>query len=405
MTATPIRLGVVGLGRAFTLMLPAWQHDPRIELVAAYDPRPGAREQFLSDFPKARTYDTVADLCADPTVELVYIASPHQFHAEQVCLAAAHGKHVLVEKPMALQLADCQHMIEACNRAGVHLLVGHSHSYDAPIQQAYQLLHSGRFGAVRMIQAQYYTDFLYRPRRPEELNTAAGGGVIHNQAAHQIDIIRLLGGGEIHSVRAMTGAWDPARPTEGAYAALLGFKNGVFASLLYSGYARFDSDSMMGDVSEMGMPKDPASYGQARRRLAEFISPSQESQWKAESGYGGSLQRPIAAQPAWHQHFGHMIISCEHADLHPSPAGLWVYSNTTRELLALTPPKVFRQEVVDELWAVLRLAQPALHTGAWGMATTEACLALLESAQHQTELTLACQVAPAAPPALAVPLP
>ena len=121
---------------------------------------------------------------------------------------------------------------------------------------------------VRMITALDFTDFLYRPRRPEELATAAGGGAVFNQAAHQVDIVRLLAGGKVRSVRAFTGSWDRARPTEGAYACMLGFDNGVFATLTYSGYAHFDSDEFMGWIGEMGQKKDPTTYGTARRGLA-----------------------------------------------------------------------------------------------------------------------------------------
>ena len=97
-----------------------------------------------------------------------------------------------------------------------------------------------------MITALDFTDFLYRPRRPEELATESGGGAVFNQAAHQVDIVRLLAGGKVSSVRAFTGNWDRARPTEGAYSCLLGFDHGVFATLTYSGYAHFDSDELMG---------------------------------------------------------------------------------------------------------------------------------------------------------------
>ena len=103
-----------------------------------------------------------------------------------------------------------------------------------------------------MINAINYTDYLYRPRRPEELDTALGGGAIFNQGSHQVDIVRLIGGGRIESVRAAAGAWDKARPTEGAYAALLTFANGAFASLTYSGYGNFDSDEFQGWIGEMG---------------------------------------------------------------------------------------------------------------------------------------------------------
>ena len=81
-----------------------------------------------------------------------------------------------------------------------------------------------------MISALDYTDFLYRPRRPEELDTAAGGGVFFNQAAHQVDILRLLAGSPVKSVRCSAGAWDAKRPTEGAYSAHLSFADGAFAA-------------------------------------------------------------------------------------------------------------------------------------------------------------------------------
>ena len=93
-------------------------------------------------------------------------------------------------------------MIDAAQRAGVHLIVGHSHSFDAPVLRLRALIESGDFGRVRMINAINYTDYLYRPRRPEELDTAQGGGAVFNQAAHQVDIVRLIGGGQVASVRA-----------------------------------------------------------------------------------------------------------------------------------------------------------------------------------------------------------
>src|SRR6476659_2568697 len=104
MTAIPI--GVAGLGRAFALMAPTLAADSRVRLVAAADPRPEALEQFEADF-GGRGYGTVEELCADPAVQVVYVATPHQFHAAHAALAAQHGKHVLVEKPMALTLEDC----------------------------------------------------------------------------------------------------------------------------------------------------------------------------------------------------------------------------------------------------------------------------------------------------------
>lgn len=101
-----LRMGVAGLGRAFTLMLPTLSSDPRVKLVAATDPRREACERFGADF-RGQIHATVEDLCADDEVEVVYVATPHQHHARHVQAAAARGKHVLVEKPMAVTLGEC----------------------------------------------------------------------------------------------------------------------------------------------------------------------------------------------------------------------------------------------------------------------------------------------------------
>ena len=389
-----LRLGVAGLGRAFTIMLPTLARHPLVELVAAADPRAEARKRFTADF-GGRTYATVEALCDDAAVEVVYVATPHQHHAQHACLAAAKAKHLLVEKPMALTLADCRAMIEATRAAGVQLVVGHSHSFDAPILKAREIVASGAVGRVRMISALNFTDFMYRPRRPEELDTSSGGGVMFNQAAHQVDVVRLLGGGRVRSVRAVTGSWDPARPTEGAYSALLTFDDGACASVTYSGYAHFDSDELMGWVGELGRAKDPkASYGNARRALARATTQEKELALKEARNYGGPDYAPPAiSEGLLHQHFGVVLVCCERADLRPLPSGVMIYEDGARRLDALPPPKVPRAEVIDELYSAVVHGKAPIHSGEWALATTEVCLAMLRSAKEQQEIALEHQVA------------
>ncbi len=370
------------------LMLPTFLQDPQVRLVAAADPRHAARARFVQDFGGV-AYDDVAAMCADPAVEAVYVATPHPFHLAHVQMAAAHGRHVMVEKPMALTLADGQAMIDACAAAGVHLLVGHSHSYDAPVLRARAMIESGAYGRLGMITAMNFTDFLYRPRRPEELDTAQGGGVVFSQAAHQIDIVRLLGGGMVRRVRAMTGAWDPARPTESAYSCLLTFDDGAFATLTYSGHAHFDTDEFTGWVGELGQDRDPALYGTARAALAKLDSPAAEAAFKATRTYG--MTETATAAPSHHNHFGLLIASCAEADLRPLPDGVMVYGHTARRMEALPRPVVPRAEVTAELVAACRDGVAPRHSGAWGMATLEVCLALLESARTGQEVAPAHQ--------------
>jgi phthalate 4,5-cis-dihydrodiol dehydrogenase len=382
-----LRIGVAGLGRAFAVMLPTFKADPRVSLVAAADTRAEARQRFAEDF-SANAYSTVEELCADPAVEVIYVATPHQWHARHAMLAARHRKHLLVEKPMALTLQECTTMIDAARSAGVHLVVGHSHSFDAPVRHLRNLIESGRYGDVRMINAINYTDYLYRPRRPEELDTTLGGGAIFNQAAHQIDIVRLLGGGRVESVRAATGAWDKTRPTEGAYAALLMFANGAFASLTYSGYGNFDSDEFQGWIGEMGQKKMPYA-GSPRRR---FDNQQDEVAFKNARNYGGPEFRLSAGQDLAHQNFGTLLVSCERADLRALPNGVMIYQNGSAQLDALPAPTIPRVEVIDELYDAVVRNQPPLHNGAWGMATLEVLLAILQSSREKLEVRLSHQV-------------
>lgn len=390
-----LKIGVVGLGRAFTLMLPTFTADSRVSLVGATDPIAAARMQFEKDF-SAPTFDSVEALCASAEVDVVYVASPHQFHAEHACIAASSGKHILVEKPMALTIDECTRMIEAARKTGVHLVVGHSHSFNTPIKRTRELIDSGKYGKLKMITAMNFTDFLFRPRRPEELDTQAGGGVIHSQATHQIDIVRLLAGGMTKSVQAHTGAWDTTRPTEGAYGALLAFDSGAFATATYSGYGHYDSDELMGNIGEMGQAKSMQDYGAARKRLQTAQTAGEEARLKADRNYGGSLYAGQPYRPAnapAHQHFGHLIVSCEKADLRPTPSGIEIFGDEQRSFEALPPPVIPRSEVIDELYAAVFEGSPPLHSGEWARATTEVCLAILASARNQAPLSLHHQVA------------
>ena len=388
----PIRIGVAGLGRAFTLMLPTFVADARVRLVAAADPLAAARAQFTRDF-GGPAFEDVETLCARTDVDVVYVATPHQHHAAHAALAFAHGKHVLLEKPMAVTLDACTAMIDAAQRAGRVLIVGHSHSFDRPVARTRELIEQRGFGSVRMITALNFTDFLYRPRRTEELETAAGGGVVFSQGAHQVDIVRLLGGGLVETVRASTGAWDAARPTEGAYSALLSFADGAFAHATYSGYAHYDSDELMGGVGELGQVKAAADYGAARRRLDGVADQAAEQQVKAARNYGGAQYVPPgdAAPQAWN-HFGFIIVSCERADLRPTPLGVEIYADRERTFETLPPSRIPRVEVIDELHAALADHRPPIHDGAWARATLEASLAILESSRLSRDVALQLQV-------------
>lgn len=389
---TNLRLGVAGLGRGFLLTLPALVGRPDIRLTAAFDPRAEARTQFAAEF-DARSFETFDQLIACADVDAVYLASPHEHHAPQAIAALAGGKHVLVEKPMATRVAEGVAMVSAARSTGKALVVGPSHGFDAPVTRAASLVRSGELGALRMITAFNFTDFMYRPRRTAELDTVpGGGGAIYNQAAHQIDVVRRIAGSPVASVRAVTGNWDPSRRVDGAYSALMTFENDACATLTYSGYGHYDSDELMGWISELGYPKDPERYGEARRTLAP-LSAQEEAAAKQARGYGNRAGA-LDPQPApHHEHFGFVLVSCERGDLKLSPRGIAVYTDTERRFIDIAPPERPRCEVLAEFVEAATASRDTRPDGSWGLQTLACCEALLESNRRRREIEPASLIA------------
>jgi phthalate 4,5-cis-dihydrodiol dehydrogenase len=384
----PLGLAIAGLGMAGAVMVRAASAHPGVKLVAAADPHDAPRNAFARDF-NARAYADITELCADPAVGVVYIATPHQFHAAHAALAAGAGKHIILEKPMALTLADCDAIIAATERANVHLIVGHTHAFDPAAREMRRIVASNELGKLGMIAAWNYTNFLYRPRRPEELDTARGGGILFNQVPHQIDMVRLIGGGRLRSVRAQATRLDPARPTEGSAIAFLEFENGAAASLVYGGYDFFDSDELHFWINERGAPKPPDQHGAARRALA--ADQAEEARLRVERyAYGAEAGPPPNHQP----HFGLMVVTCERGEMRASADGLFIFdANGKREIaLAKSVSVPGRSEVLDDMIAAVRTGQPPLQSGRWGKANVEVTLALLQSARERREVMLEHQV-------------
>lgn len=382
-----LRLGAIGLGRAAALMLPSLAAHPHVRLTAAADPHPEARRRFEAEF-GGRTYPDAVSLCASGDVDAVYIATPHARHAENAIAAATHGKHAIVEKPMALSVEDCRAMTAAAQRAGTVLIVGHTHAYDPPTALMGRLIRSGEFGRLRTIVNLVYTNFLYRPRRPEELDSTRGGGIMYNQVPHQLEIAFTLACAPLRSVRAVAGVWDPQRRTEGALSAFLTFADGAVAQLTYSGYDHFDSDELHYWIGEGGEEKAHDNHGAARRALAG-IDPERERALRAGSGFGG--RGVVRAEGRMHElHFGFLLASCERADLRPAPDGVTIYADDGVRTLECPRARVYpnKDPVIDELYDAVVKGVPPVHDGAWGTTTMIAALALVESAATGREILL-----------------
>lgn len=378
----PLRLGIAGLGLAGAFMIRAAAVHPRIQLCAGMDPLPRPREAFAQQF-GAKVYADFQALCRDPLIEAIYIASPHRFHAQQAIEAMQYGKHVLVEKPLALTLEQCDAVVAAADRTGMQLIVGHTHAFDPNVREMRRIVQSGEIGRLGMILSFNYNDFLLRPHRADEFDLEHGGGIAFNQLAHQIEIVRLIGG-RVRAVRANIGSLDSARPAAGHCMAFLDFENGAAASVTFSAYDFFDSDEWHHWIAEGGASKQPNRQGATR---SAFLARQNEPAAHEGLGFGA---RTVPDEQPYLPHFGLIVVTCERGDMRLSPKGILIHGlDGTREIQA--PRGIGRPgqgDALDALWQAVREGRPCIHDARWGRDTIAVILAVLESSKAQREIFL-----------------
>jgi phthalate 4,5-cis-dihydrodiol dehydrogenase len=380
MTARRLRIGIVGMGNAGQAFAPAIQTHPGFEWVAFAEPAEAPKAACESRY-GVRGYASLHDMLGHPELDVVCIASPTEHHTAQALDVIASGKHVLVEKPMAVSLEDARAMVAAAREAAVVLLIGHSHSYDAPIKRMRELIASGAVGRVRMAHTWCYTDWMYRPRRADELDLSLGGGVTFRQGAHQFDILRLLCGGAARSVRARTFDWDPDRRSIGAHVAFIDFEDGAAATAVYNGYGGFQSVDLCQGISEWGLVQ-PKMGGSVGRRRAP-LDPAAEL--RAKQARAGTA---IPGQAPHQPFFGLTLVSCERGDIRQSPDGLYVYAEGEQHEIPVPLDRSPRDLVLDELHEAIVGRSPPVHDGRWGLGNLELCLAAIASSDRCEDVKL-----------------
>jgi phthalate 4,5-cis-dihydrodiol dehydrogenase len=386
-----LRMGMAGLGVASTQILPAVSHLPYLKITAAADFRSDALTKFREEY-DAEVFSSVEEMCQSPNVDFIYVATPNEVHAKHAIAAAERGKHVIVEKPMALSIDECEAMNDAAENNGVKLLCGHTHSFDPPIRKIREIVKSGELGKLCMINTWNYNEFMYRPRMKRELATSRG--VVLNQGPHHVDIVRLIGGGMVRSVRAMTGIWDKSRGHEGSYTCYLEFEDGTPATLVYSGYGFFDTAELFSWIGEGGQPRDSGTNLKVRSRLRAVRSSEEEEKLKEAMRFGG--QREGEFSHVWsgarkQPFFGFTLVSCEKGDIRQTPDGLFIYGETEKRNIPLEAGNRGREAEIEELYSAVIHNGPVFHGGRWGEATLEVCLAMLESAKQRKEIFLSHQ--------------
>jgi phthalate 4,5-cis-dihydrodiol dehydrogenase len=388
-----LKVGIVGIGVGATEIIPAIADMPELELAAGADVDPVVLKRFGEHFPQARLYDSMEKLCADPDVEAVWISSPNRFHGPHTIMAASAGKHVVVEKPMALTIEQAEQMVEAAEKNGVKLLAGHTRSYTVPLRAMRKVAASGRLGKLCAIHIWAYSDWMLRPRTADELDLSQGGGVPYRQGPHQIDTVRVIGGGMLKSVRGMTGQWMPERPIPGYYSAYMEFADGTPASIVHNGYGYF----LGAELVPWGSSKQWFTL-EERTEIRKQMRAGTRNEGKAKQdmrigGPGQHYTPAMYRRKAWvPEDLGLIVVSCERGDIRHSQYGVSVYDDDGLHDLELEPENagVRRGELVELYDAVVR-NKPVYHDGRWGMATLEVCLAIMQSGRERREIELTHQ--------------
>jgi len=257
-----VRFAVVGCGNIGSRHLAVIEAEPEAELAALCDIDQSKVAKYCNLFPGVAGFAGIEDLLREADVDVVTICTPHYLHAEMSVLVARSGRHVLVEKPMALHAADCELMIDAARDGGVNLMVVKQNRYNVPVALLKQALDDGRFGRVLMSQCNviwnrypgYYSQSPWLGRKEYE------GGALYTQVSHFLDLMIWMFG-PLVGASAMTETMMHAIDIEDGGAATLRFENGTIGSLFWTtcAYSRNLEGSIL-VVGESGIAKVGGTY-------------------------------------------------------------------------------------------------------------------------------------------------
>jgi UDP-N-acetyl-2-amino-2-deoxyglucuronate dehydrogenase len=233
---SPLGTALIGLGKVAATHASALVSLPESRFVAVHDADPERCEAFARSY-GVKAYKRLDDLLEDPDVQVVSICTPHPQHAETAVRVAESGRHVLVEKPMAITLSDCDAMIEAAAANGVQLGVISQRRFYEPVVRVRRAIDDGRIGepalGTLMVLGWRSEDY-YRLDPWRGTWSGEGGGVLVTQVTHHLDLFQWLMG----PIVELTGYWanlnHPTIEVEDTAVAVLRFANGALGSIVAS---------------------------------------------------------------------------------------------------------------------------------------------------------------------------
>jgi predicted dehydrogenase len=204
-----------------------------VRVVAASARRPERLERFTAEF-GGRGYASYLDLLADPAVDAVCIALPHNLHAEVTVAAARAGKAIMLEKPMAATLPDCDTIVRIVAETGVPFMVAHPYRFMSGYQEAIRLVQAGAIGQPVVGMAAMVKDWTFARREPWHL--APGGGMWLTNGCHLIDRLSLLLDAHPLDVRAVVGPRFHPQEVDDVGVGLIAFEGGAVGIARAIGY-------------------------------------------------------------------------------------------------------------------------------------------------------------------------
>jgi predicted dehydrogenase len=226
----PLRWGVIGTGWIAGVFSEALAASPTAERYAVASRAAARAEAFRAAHGFAVAYGTYQELCDDPLVEAVYIATPHTSHLADTLAALRAGKHVLCEKPLGVTANECRRMVKAAERAGVTLLEAFMYRTHPQTLKVQELIRSGVIGELRAIRSCFTFDLGSLPAESSRPRTdlTLRGGALYDVGGYCINFSRMIAGEE---PATFSGSWalDPASGVDHSFAGVLGFPSGVVA--------------------------------------------------------------------------------------------------------------------------------------------------------------------------------
>ena len=230
----PIRWGLVGCGDiAEKRVAPALQEAAGSKLLACSRKQPAQLLEFQRRHGIPKGCPDPADIFADPEIDAVYLATPVFLHCLHTIEAAEHGKHVLCEKPMAMDAAECQRMLDACRSHGVKLGIAYYRRFYPVVHKIQELLRAGALGKVVLVRTTLVSPTTLEPAAWRFVPDQGGGGLLMDMASHRLDLLCMLFG-EPLSVSALTATRELNIPVEDTGSLLIQFASGVQATVFAS---------------------------------------------------------------------------------------------------------------------------------------------------------------------------